>query len=55
MCTMNEIQVTESAFATPDPTHNGVTTPAAHVQAALMAAFAFGYGKVVSTADHLAT
>ncbi|MDO5620395.1 MAG: cysteine hydrolase family protein [Paracoccus sp. (in: a-proteobacteria)] len=41
------------ACATRDLEFGGVTTPAAQVQAAMMAAFAFGYGQVVSTDDWL--
>lgn len=39
------------ACATRDLEFNGATTPAAHVHAAIMAAFEFAYGEVVSTDD----
>ena len=42
------------ACATRDLAFNGTTVPAAHVHAALMAAFAFAYGEVISTGDFLA-
>lgn len=41
------------ACATRDLEFNGATVPAAHVHAALMAAFAFGYGEVVATDDFI--
>ena len=42
------------ACATLDLAFDGVTTPAAQVHAALMAALAFSYGKVISTDTFLA-
>ncbi|MFT3688683.1 cysteine hydrolase family protein [Paenirhodobacter sp.] len=42
------------ACATRDLEFNGVTTPAAQVQAAFMAALAFLYGEVISTEDFIA-
>ena len=41
------------ACATRDLEFNGATVPAAHVHAALMAAFAFAYGEVVATDDFI--
>lgn len=41
------------ACATRDLEFNGAPVPAAHVHAALMAAFAFGYGEVVATDDFI--
>ncbi|MEN0108918.1 MAG: cysteine hydrolase family protein [Pseudomonas sp.] len=46
--------VIHDACATLDLEFNGVTVPAAQVHAAFMAAFAFGYAAVVSTAEFLA-
>ena len=46
--------VLHDACATLDLAFGGVTVPAAHVHAAMMAALAFGYGTVKSTQDHLA-
>lgn len=48
------VTVLHDACATLDLTFNGVTVPAAHVQAAMMAAFEFGYATVTSTAAYLA-
>ncbi|WP_313128646.1 cysteine hydrolase family protein [Pseudescherichia vulneris] len=47
------VTVLHDACATLDLTFNKVTVPAAHVHAAMMAAFEFGYGKVISTEDYL--
>ena len=41
------------ACATRDVEFDGVTSPAAHVHAAIMGALAFGYGDVVNTEDFL--
>lgn len=46
--------VLHDACATLDLSFNGVTVPAAHVHAAMMAAFEFGYGKVQSADEYLA-
>ena len=46
--------VLHDACATLDLEFNGVTVPAAHVHAAMMAAFAFGYGTVKSVDEYLA-
>lgn len=48
------VTVLHDACATLDLEFNGVTVPAAQVHAAMMAAFAFGYGTVKSTGDYLA-
>ncbi|PLC50867.1 cysteine hydrolase [Pollutimonas subterranea] len=45
--------VLHDACATLDLTFGGVTVPAAHVHAAMMAALEFGYGTVKSTQDYL--
>lgn len=45
--------VLHDACATLDLEFEGVTVPAAHVHAAMMAAFAFGYGTVTSTQAYL--
>lgn len=45
--------VLHDACATLDLSFNGVTVPAAHVHAAMMAAFEFGYGTVKSTQAYL--
>ncbi len=42
------------ACATLDLNFNGITTPAAQVHAAMMAALSFGYGAVISTESFLA-
>lgn len=47
--------VVHDACATLDVEFDGVTVPAAHVHAAMMAAFEFGYGNVTSTQAYLAT
>lgn len=47
------VTVLHDACATLDLEFNGVTVPAAQVHAAMMAAFAFGYGTVKSTGDYL--
>lgn len=47
------VTVLHDACATRDLEFNGVTTPAAHVQAAVMAAFEFGYCAVQSTQEYL--
>lgn len=47
------VTVLHDACATLDLTFNGVTTPAEQVHAAMMAAFAFGYGTVKSTDEYL--
>lgn len=47
------VTVLHDACATLDLTFDGVTVPAAHVHAAMMAAFEFGYGTVMSTEDYL--
>ncbi|MBD8574229.1 cysteine hydrolase [Pseudomonas syringae] len=47
------VTVLHDACTTLDLTFNGVTVPAAHVHAAMMAAFEFGYGTVKSVDDHL--
>ena len=49
-----KVTVIHDACATRDLEFNGVTVPAAHVQAAYMAALAFAYASVVSTGDFLA-
>lgn len=46
--------VLHDACATLDLEFNGVSVPAAHVHAAMMAAFEFGYGTVKSTDEYLA-
>ncbi|MBE0487260.1 cysteine hydrolase family protein [Marinobacter sp.] len=46
--------VLHDACATMDLAFNGVTVPAAHVHATMMAAFEFGYGTVQSTEAYLA-
>ncbi|GGE30480.1 isochorismatase [Halopseudomonas oceani] len=46
--------VLHDACATLDLEFNGVTTPAGQVQAAMMAAFEFGYCAVISTQAYLA-
>ncbi len=48
------VTVLHDACATLDLTFDGVTVPAAQVHAAMMAAFAFGYGTVKSTDEYLA-
>jgi len=48
------VTVLHDACATLDLTYGGVTAPAAHVHAAMMAAFEFGYASVISTDDYLA-
>lgn len=45
--------VLHDACATLDLEFEGVTVPAAHVHAAMMAALAFGYGTVTSTQSYL--
>ncbi len=45
--------VIADACATHDQTHGAVTVPAAHVQAAFMAALAFAYAEVLTTDDYL--
>lgn len=47
------VTVLHDACATLDLSFGGVTVPAAHVHAAMMAAFEFGYGTVKSVDDHL--
>lgn len=47
------VTVLHDACATLDLEFNGVSVPAAHVHAAMMAAFAFGYGTVKSVDDYL--
>ncbi|MBD8548588.1 isochorismatase family protein [Sphingomonas sp. CFBP 8760] len=47
------VTVIDDACATRALSINGVEVPAAHVHAAFMAALAFAYGQVVSTADFL--
>ncbi|MCA6968717.1 MULTISPECIES: cysteine hydrolase family protein [Pectobacterium] len=47
------VTVLHDACATLDLTFGGVTVPAAHVHAAMMAAFEFGYGPVKSTEAYL--
>lgn len=47
------VTVLHDACATLDLTFKGVTTPAAQVHAAMMAAFEFGYGTVKSTDEYL--
>lgn len=47
------VTVLHDACATRDLEFNGVTVPAAQVHAAMMAAFAFGYGTVKSTGEYL--
>lgn len=49
------VTVIHDACATLDLTFEGATIPAAQVQAAYMAALAFGFGRVVSAAAFLAT
>ena len=48
------VTVLHDACATLDLSFDGVTVPAAHVHAAMMAAFEFGYGTVTSTQSYLA-
>lgn len=48
------VTVLHDACATLDLTFNGTTVPAAQVQAAMMAAFEFGYAAVRSTEEYLA-
>lgn len=48
------VTVLHDACATLDLEFNGVTVPAAQVHAAMMAAFAFGYGTVKSADEYLA-
>ncbi|MBA1228529.1 cysteine hydrolase [Pseudomonas viridiflava] len=47
------VTVLHDACATLDLSFNGVDVPAAHVHAAMMAAFEFGYAKVTSVDDYL--
>lgn len=47
------VTVLHDACATLDLTFGDVTVPAAHVHAAMMAAFEFGYGTVKATQDYL--
>ncbi|QHF03791.1 MULTISPECIES: cysteine hydrolase family protein [Pseudomonas syringae group] len=47
------VTVLHDACATLDLTYNGVSVPAAHVHAAMMAAFEFGYATVKSVDDYL--
>ncbi|MDR9836743.1 cysteine hydrolase family protein [Herbaspirillum huttiense] len=47
------VTVLHDACATLDLEFNGVTVPAAQVHAAMMAAFAFGYGTVKSSSEYL--
>lgn len=47
------VTVLHDACATLDLAFGGVTVPAAHVHAAMMAAFAFGYGSVKSADEYL--
>ncbi|HDR9224214.1 TPA: cysteine hydrolase [Burkholderia vietnamiensis] len=47
------VTVLHDACATLDLTFGGVTVPAAHVHAAMMAAFEFGYGTVKSADEYL--
>jgi nicotinamidase-related amidase len=47
------VTVLHDACATLDLAFGGVTVPAAHVHAAMMAAFAFGYGTVKSADEYL--
>ncbi|MBS7539122.1 cysteine hydrolase family protein [Ancylobacter lacus] len=49
-----EITVVHDAVATRDLEFGGTTVPAAQVQAAFIAALAFGYGAVVSAGDYIA-
>ena len=46
-----ETVTVHDACATRDLEFNGATVPAAHVHAAIMAAFEFAYGEVISTDD----
>ena len=48
------VTVLHDACATLDLEFEGVTVPAAHVQAAMMAAFEFGCAAVKSTDEYLA-
>ncbi|MCK9469825.1 MAG: isochorismatase family protein, partial [Porticoccaceae bacterium] len=48
------VTVLHDACATLDLTFNDTTVPAAQVQAAMMAAFEFGYAAVRSTEEYLA-
>lgn len=48
------VTVLHDACATRDLEFNGVVAPAAHVHAAMMASFEFGYGRVVATDAYLA-
>ena len=45
--------VLHDACATLDLSFNGVSVPAAHVHATMMAAFEFGYAQVMSTEQYL--
>lgn len=47
------VTVVGDACATRALSFDGIEVPAEHVHAAVMAALAFAYGRVVSTADHL--
>jgi hypothetical protein len=47
------VTVVHDACATLDLSFGGVSVPAAHVHAAMMAAFEFGYAKVKSTQEYL--
>ncbi|WP_296256024.1 MULTISPECIES: cysteine hydrolase family protein [unclassified Pseudomonas] len=47
------VRVIHDACATRDLTFEGTTVPAAHVQAAFMAALAFAYAQVICTDDFL--
>lgn len=47
------VTVLHDACATLDQTFNGIHVPAAQVQAAFMAALAFGYAEVISTEEYL--
>ncbi|MDR5902800.1 cysteine hydrolase family protein [Halomonas icarae] len=49
------VTVLHDACTTLDLDFNGVTVPATQVQAAMMAAFEFGYGTVTSTESYLGT
>ncbi len=47
------VTVLHDACATLDLSFGGVTVPAAHTHAAMMAAFEFGYATVKSVGDYL--
>ncbi|TCB53389.1 cysteine hydrolase family protein [Acinetobacter terrestris] len=48
-----KVKVIHDACATLDQEFNGVTVPAAHVHATIMAAFEFAYAQIISTEDYI--